>query len=129
MAERAAQIAQTAPRGPVYVNLDVAIQEQKIDTLPTIPDLARHAPPNARWALAGRNKGKLEAVRTRLASINPACAKLDLLEADTTAPETLTRVAASARVVSTTVGPYILHGEPLVAACAAAGTDYVDLTG
>ncbi len=29
----------------------------------------------------------------------------------------------------TTVGPYIHYGEPLVAACAAAGTDYVDLTG
>jgi short subunit dehydrogenase-like uncharacterized protein len=31
--------------------------------------------------------------------------------------------------VITTVGPYILHGEPLVAACAQAGTSYVDLTG
>ena len=29
----------------------------------------------------------------------------------------------------TTVGPYIRYGEPLVAACATAGTDYVDLTG
>ena len=29
----------------------------------------------------------------------------------------------------TTVGPYLQHGEPFVAACAAAGTDYVDLTG
>jgi short subunit dehydrogenase-like uncharacterized protein len=38
-------------------------------------------------------------------------------------------MADSARVVITTVGPYILYGEPLVAACAAAGTDYVDLTG
>ena len=38
-------------------------------------------------------------------------------------------LAASTRVVITTVGPYILYGEPLVAACAAAGTDYVDLTG
>jgi short subunit dehydrogenase-like uncharacterized protein len=38
-------------------------------------------------------------------------------------------VAESARVVITTVGPYIHYGEPLVAACAEAGTDYVDLTG
>ena len=38
-------------------------------------------------------------------------------------------LAESTRVVITTVGPYILYGEPLVAACAAAGTDYVDLTG
>src|SRR3546814_1405023 len=33
------------------------------------------------------------------------------------------------RVVITTVGPYLQFGEPLVAACAASGTDYVDLTG
>ncbi len=41
----------------------------------------------------------------------------------------LAEVAAAARVVITTVGPYALYGGPLVAACAAAGTDYVDLTG
>ena len=91
--------------------------------------LARHAPPTARWALAGRNQSKLEAVRTQLAAINPACARLELLSADATDPDSIKRVAESTRVVITTVGPYILHGEPLVAACAAAGTDYVDLTG
>jgi thiamine pyrophosphate-dependent acetolactate synthase large subunit-like protein len=41
---RAAQIAQTAPRGPVYVNLEVAMQEMKIE-LPPLPDVARYAPP------------------------------------------------------------------------------------
>jgi short subunit dehydrogenase-like uncharacterized protein len=91
--------------------------------------LARNAPADARWALAGRNAAKLEAVRTRLAAIKPACEKLELLSADSNDPDSLKRVAQSARVVITTVGPYILHGEPLVAACAAAGTDYVDLTG
>ena len=39
------------------------------------------------------------------------------------------KLAESTRVVITTVGPYIKYGEPVVAACAAAGTDYVDLTG
>lgn len=91
--------------------------------------LARHAPAQTRWALAGRNKAKLESVRMRLAAINPACAQLELLSADTGDAASLKRVAESARCVITTVGPYILHGEPLVAACAAAGTDYVDLTG
>ena len=38
-------------------------------------------------------------------------------------------LANRARVVITTVGPYLEHGAPLVAACAKAGTDYVDLTG
>ena len=42
---RAAQIAQTAPCGPVYVNLDVGLQEQRLETLPPLPDVARYAPP------------------------------------------------------------------------------------
>jgi short subunit dehydrogenase-like uncharacterized protein len=46
-----------------------------------------------------------------------------------TDPDSLRDIATSARVVVTTVGPYINYGEPLVAACAEAGTDYVDLTG
>ncbi|MFE9183847.1 saccharopine dehydrogenase family protein [Micromonospora haikouensis] len=91
--------------------------------------LARHAPPGLRWALAGRNPAKLAAVRDRLAGIDPALAGLPLLTADVTDPESLRRVAADARVVASTVGPYVHHGEPLVAACARAGTDYLDITG
>jgi thiamine pyrophosphate-dependent acetolactate synthase large subunit-like protein len=41
---RATQIANTAPRGPVYVNLDAAVQEAKIGALPPIHDVARYAP-------------------------------------------------------------------------------------
>jgi saccharopine dehydrogenase (NAD+, L-glutamate forming) len=91
--------------------------------------LAEHAPAGCRWALAGRSSTKLEAVRSRLARVNPDCADLPLLHADVTDPASLKAVAESTRVVITTVGPYLLHGEPLVAACADAGTDYVDLTG
>ncbi len=91
--------------------------------------LARHAGPSTRWALAGRNREKLESVRGRLAQIDPACAELPLLQADAGDRESLRAVADSTTVVITTVGPYILYGEPLVAACATAGTDYVDLTG
>ncbi|SCL42437.1 saccharopine dehydrogenase family protein [Micromonospora aurantiaca (nom. illeg.)] len=91
--------------------------------------LARHAPDRLRWALAGRNPEKLAAVRDRLAVIDPALADLPLLTADVTDPASLRAVAESARVVATTVGPYVHHGEPLVAACAAAGTDYLDITG
>jgi short subunit dehydrogenase-like uncharacterized protein len=54
---------------------------------------------------------------------------MPLLHADVGDPASLGEVAAAARVVITTVGPYIRYGEPLVAACAEAGTDYVDLTG
>ena len=56
-------------------------------------------------------------------------AKLDLLIADASDASALADVAAQTRVVITTVGPYLHHGGPLVAACAEAGTDYVDLTG
>jgi short subunit dehydrogenase-like uncharacterized protein len=85
--------------------------------------LAQHAPPGLRWALAGRSPQRLEAVRHRLGVDVP------LLHADTADPESLTDLAASTAVVVTTVGPYLQLGEPLVAACAEAGTDYVDLTG
>jgi len=91
--------------------------------------LATHAPPDLRWALAGRNRGKLEAVRARLAGIDARYADLPLLTADSGDADSLRALAESAGVVISTVGPYTVHGEPLVAACAAAGTDYVDLTG
>jgi short subunit dehydrogenase-like uncharacterized protein len=91
--------------------------------------LAAHVPTGTTWALAGRNREKLEAVRARLAGIDSACAELPLLEADVNDAQSLRAVAEATRVVITTVGPYILYGEPVLAACAAAGTDYVDLTG
>ena len=91
--------------------------------------LAEHAPAGCRWALAGRSTTKLEAVRSRLAESHPECADLPLLHADAGDPASMKAVAESARVVITTVGPYLLYGGPLVAACAEAGTDYVDLTG
>jgi short subunit dehydrogenase-like uncharacterized protein len=91
--------------------------------------LSANAAASTRWALAGRNREKLEALRDRLAADNAELAGLPLLHADVTDPASLREVAASTKVVITTVGPYINYGEPLVAACAAEGTDYVDLTG
>jgi saccharopine dehydrogenase (NAD+, L-glutamate forming) len=91
--------------------------------------LARRAPAGCRWALAGRDRDRLAAVRARLTAVEPALAELPLLVADATDAGSLRAVAESARVVVTTVGPYLRYGAPLVAACSAAGTDYVDLTG
>jgi short subunit dehydrogenase-like uncharacterized protein len=88
--------------------------------------LAAHADPGTRWALAGRSQSKLESVRSRLGSDQEGLA---LIEADVNDPDSIRAMAESTKVVITTVGPYINYGEPLVAACAAAGTDYVDLTG
>jgi short subunit dehydrogenase-like uncharacterized protein len=91
--------------------------------------LAAHAPSGCRWAIAGRSRERLLAVRERLVAINPSCADLELLVADVGDRASLVGVAARARVVVTTVGPYLRYGEPLVAACAEAGTDYLDLSG
>lgn len=86
--------------------------------------IARHAGPSLRWALAGRNRARLEAVRERI-----GLPELPLLHADATDPASLVEIAGQARVVATTVGPFVSHGEPLVAACADAGTYYADITG
>ncbi len=88
--------------------------------------LAAHADQGTRWALAGRSRQKLEDVRRRLGD---AASELPLIEADVNDAASIRALAESTRVAITTVGPYIHYGEPLVAACAAAGTDYVDLTG
>lgn len=91
--------------------------------------LLRHMPAGGSWALAGRNRTKLDAVVARLASEMPDVPAPGVVIADTEDPATLAEMARSTRVIITTVGPYLEYGEPLVAACAAAGTDYVDLTG
>lgn len=80
----------------------------------------------ARIALAGRSTDRLLAVRD---SLGEAAQSWPLIAADASQPSTLNAMAASTRVVVTTVGPYLKYGLPLVAACAAAGTDYADLTG
>lgn len=81
---------------------------------------------DARIGLAGRSAQRLHAVRDEL---GPAARDWPILVADAGEPATLDAMVARTRVVITTVGPYTRYGMPLVAACAAAGTDYVDLTG
>jgi short subunit dehydrogenase-like uncharacterized protein len=80
----------------------------------------------ARIGLAGRSAERLLAVRE---SLGDAAKEWPLITADAASPSSLNDMAARARVVVTTVGPYTKYGLPLVAACAAAGTDYADLTG
>jgi len=91
--------------------------------------LAANAPAEMRWALGGRNRSKLDAVAARLAAAAPEAPKPDVIVADASDEAALREAAESTRVVITTIGPYALYGGPLVAACAAAGTDYCDLTG
>jgi short subunit dehydrogenase-like uncharacterized protein len=77
------------------------------------------------WAMAGRSPDKLAAVRDAIG----APADTPLISADAGDPVSLNAMLAQTRAVLTTVGPYQLYGSDLVAACAATGTDYLDLCG
>jgi short subunit dehydrogenase-like uncharacterized protein len=83
----------------------------------------------ARWALAGRDRAKLEGIRAELARIDAAAASLPILIGDAGDPASLDAIAGQTRVVCSTVGPYARYGSELVAACVRSGTDYCDLTG
>ncbi|MEA2899351.1 MAG: hypothetical protein QOJ84_4966 [Bradyrhizobium sp.] len=78
-----------------------------------------------KWAMAGRNLDKLAGVRDAIG----APADIPLIAADAGDPASLRAMLDQTRLVLTTVGPYQLYGSELVAACAASGTDYLDLCG
>jgi len=86
---------------------------------------ATHSPRGVKWAMAGRDLEKLASVRDEMG----LPASIPLVAADTSDPKSLSGMAARTKVICTTVGPYTYYGEPLVAACVEAGTDYVDLCG
>jgi len=89
--------------------------------------LARHGVGgDLRWAIAGRSQDKLETVRGELGE---GAESLPMIIADSHDAESLAALVRRTRVICTTVGPYALHGSELVAACAAHGTDYCDLSG
>jgi len=81
-----------------------------------------------RWAIAGRNRGKLEALRQACLP-GAQTDNLPILVADSGDRDSMLSMAQKTRVICTTVGPYARYGTPLVAACIEAGTDYCDLTG
>ena len=87
--------------------------------------LVRAYPDRGRWAMAGRSATKLAEVRDLIGA--PADTPLVIADADD--PASIQAMAERTEVVLTTVGPYQLYGGALVAACAAAGTAYVDLCG
>ena len=78
-----------------------------------------------KWAMAGRSLDKLKAVREAIG----ASADTPLIAADSGDVGSLKAMIAQTRLVISTVGPYQLYGADLLAACAASGTDYVDLCG
>ena len=87
-------------------------------------ELARTAE-GLRWAIAGRNRGRLDRCREGLDGSCPP----DVLVATLDDPDSLRAMTADCRVVLTTVGPYARYGEPLVDACIATATHLCDITG
>ena len=83
------------------------------------------APDAPKWAMAGRSLTKLQDVRAAIG----APADTPLIVADADDPASLDAMCRRTRVVLTTVGPYQLYGDALVAACVRTGTDYADLCG
>jgi len=76
-----------------------------------------------KWAMAGRSLDKLASVRDAIG----AAADTALMVADASDPASLKAMVDQTKSVISTVGPYQLYGSELVAACAATGTDYLDL--
>ncbi len=87
--------------------------------------LSQYGESDLKWAMAGRNQAKLEAIRDTLSGGE----SIPIQVADTSDQEALNALAARTRVVCTTVGPYALYGSGVVEACALKGTHYCDLTG
>lgn len=78
-----------------------------------------------KWAMAGRSQAKLEEVRDEIGAPKDT----PLVVADAADPAQLESMVRRAKAIITTVGPYQLYGNELVAACVAAGTDCLDLSG
>lgn len=78
-----------------------------------------------KWAMAGRSLAKLDEVRDLIGA--PGATPLVVADADDSAD--LEAMCNRTCVVLTTVGPYQLYGDKLLAACVATGTDYADLCG
>jgi short subunit dehydrogenase-like uncharacterized protein len=89
--------------------------------------LAAHYKGDARlkWAMAGRSREKLAAVRDAIG----APKDLPLIVADSSDPASLKAMVGQTKSVISTVGPYMLYGNELLAACVDAGVDYFDLCG
>jgi short subunit dehydrogenase-like uncharacterized protein len=91
----------------------------------TVAYFSEHVPLGVRWAIAGRNRATLEAVRSSAGG--PARAQ-DILVADSRNQASVDAVVSRTRVVLNTAGPFALYGTPVVDACVRFGTHYVDIT-
>lgn len=88
----------------------------------TVQYFADHASPEGvRWAIAGRNRQKLEAVRDEVG--------VEVLVADSQDQQAIDAIASQTRVILNTAGPFARYANALVDACVRLRTHYVDITG
>ncbi|MEZ0230850.1 MAG: trans-acting enoyl reductase family protein, partial [Planctomycetota bacterium] len=86
--------------------------------------LADHAPKGLRWGIAGRDRGKLDALAATLGAAAP-----EKIVADSGDGPAIAAMVRRARVVVSTAGPFARWSDPVVAACVEARTHYCDITG
>ncbi|XHX78691.1 MAG: saccharopine dehydrogenase family protein [Stenomitos frigidus ULC029] len=90
----------------------------------TVQYFANHtAPEGVRWAIAGRNRQKLEAVRAEVG------VGVEVLVADSQDQQAIDAIVSQTRVILNTAGPFALYAHVLVDACVRFKTHYVDITG
>jgi short subunit dehydrogenase-like uncharacterized protein len=85
----------------------------------TVRYFARFAPPDLKWAVAGRNQSKLQALESGV----------PVIVADSSDPSATAKMVERTRVILTTAGPFALYGDAIVDACVRFGTHYCDITG
>ncbi|KAF1937466.1 saccharopine dehydrogenase [Clathrospora elynae] len=90
--------------------------------------ITTHLPDDLKWAVAGRNAKKLQAVVWGLMKLRPDRKQpdIEICELD---QEQLNGLVKKTKLIITTVGPFMHYGEPVLAACVNNGTHYLDSTG
>ena len=81
------------------------------------------------WAIGGRDRVKLHALKCELSNLNTKIKDLDIIIGDSEDQQFLNDMVSQAKVIISTVGPYLKYGKKLIKACVDMGVDYCDLTG
>ncbi|KIV96004.1 hypothetical protein PV10_03588 [Exophiala mesophila] len=95
----------------------------------TAEHITSSLPTNIKWAVAGRNQSKLQALVDGLKSVNADRPSPAIITISNLTAAELTPLARSTRVIINTVGPYYKYSTPIVEAAAENGTHYIDATG
>ncbi|GAX74962.1 hypothetical protein CEUSTIGMA_g2408.t1 [Chlamydomonas eustigma] len=84
---------------------------------------------NVRWAMAGRDKAKLEQLRADLTKLNVDCKDVPILVANAQDGEAIGQVLKQTKAVIAMAGPYALYGNKVLDQSLEHGTHYCDITG